>query len=177
MRLLRWFLIGMAFIVVPDALAQLTLCTGPPLPSGATWIYFNPPAPNSAQPVAITVGLYSYNPVGTPPQVQLQGNVISVTFAVNFNGFLPNPVTCGTAFAGPLAEGVYTVNLYIPDAPVPFLAGTTSLVVGAAPAAPATIPTNSVAGLAGLASLLSLAAWHYVRRRSPSHRSPVSLLR
>jgi hypothetical protein len=174
MRVLRWFLIGMTFIVVPDALAQFTLCAGPPLNNGGTWIYFNPPAPNSAQPVAITVGLGSYNPVGTPPQVQLQGNVINVTFAANFNGFLPTPVACGTAFAGPLAQGVYTVNLYILDltvaGPVPFLAGTTSLVVGAAPAAPATIPTNSVAGLAVLASLLSLAACHYFRRRSPPRR-------
>jgi hypothetical protein len=174
MRPLRWFLIGMTFIVMPDALAQLSLCTGPPLPSGATWIYFNPPAPNSAQPVAITVGLSSYIPVGTPPQVQLQGNVINVTFASNFTGFLPPPATCGTAFAGPLAQGVYTVNLYILDltvaGPVPFLAGTTSLVVGAGPSVPATIPTNSVAGLAVLALLLSLAACHYVRMRSPPRR-------
>ena len=99
------------FIVVPDALAQFTLCAGPPLNNGGTWIYFNPPAPNSAQPVAITVGLNAYDPVGTPPQVQLQGNVINVTFAANSNGFLPTPVACGTAFAGALAAGLYTVNL------------------------------------------------------------------
>ena len=95
MRHLRWFLIGITFIVVPDALAQFTLCAGPPLNNGGTWIYFNPPAPNSAQPVAIAVGQIAYIPVGTLPQVQLQGNVINVTLAANFTGFLPPPVACG----------------------------------------------------------------------------------
>jgi hypothetical protein len=135
---------------------------------------FNPPAPNSAHPVAIAVGRNAYVPVGTPLQVQVQGNIINVTLAANVTGFLPPPVACGTAFAGPLAAGLYTVNLYILDltggAPVPFLAGTTSLAVLAGPIVPAAIPTNSVASLAVLASLLSLTAWHYVRRRSPARR-------
>ena len=172
MRHLRLFVIGILFVVMPDALAQIALCTGAPLPgSFAPWITFNPLAPNSAQLVAITVGRSSYIPVGTPPQVQVQGNVINVTFAANFTFLSPPPQpTCGTAFAGPLAQGVYTVNLYILDlnlgGPIPFLAGTTSLVVGAAPAAPLTIPTNSAASLAVLALLLALMAWYHLRRRT-----------
>jgi hypothetical protein len=151
MRHLRWFLIGVTFFVVPDALAQIFPCTGPPLPGpNAFWIYFNPSAPNSANPFAITVGGGSYIPVGTPPQVQVQGNIINVTFAANFTFLSPPPQpTCGGAFAGPRTPGVYTVNLYILDlnlaGPVPFLAGTTSLVVSAAPARTpeyAVVPAN-----------------------------------
>src|SRR5258708_37836693 len=135
MRHLGWFVIGILFVVVPDAMAQISPCTGAPLPgSHGPWLQFNPPAPNSAQLVAITVGASSYIPVGTPPQVQLQGNIINVTFAADFLGLTTPPFpTCGTAFVGPLAQGVYTVNLYILDrnlgGPVPFLAGTPSFSV------------------------------------------------
>lgn len=150
----------MAGAVTPQALAQISLCTGTPFTGG--YVNFNPANPDAAQAVAISVGRVAYKPVGVTAIVT--GSVIDITLNATFIGILPPPVECDTVNVGPLAPGTYTVNFFVLDVGIvggtPFLAVTTSLTVGAAP-----IPTTSQSVLAALAVALTILAFFWIRRR------------
>ena len=131
--------------VTPQALAQVSLCTGTPFPGG--YVNFNPPLPDASQAVAISVGRWGLKPVDV--RAQVAGSVINVTLdALPIGLGTPPPAQCDTVNVGPLAPGTYTVNFFIFDVGVvgatPFLAVATSLAVQAAP-----IPTVSRSVVAG----------------------------
>src|SRR5258708_1313068 len=98
--------LALSFVAVAPCEAQSFNCNELP---GDGVILFSPSMPNSSQPVAISVGLGHYNPIGAVAAVQ--GNSINVVLNSTYNLF-PVPRECVTTIVGPLPVGTYTVNLF-----------------------------------------------------------------
>jgi len=81
------------------------------------YISVEPASPDSTQQVTISVNAYSYDPKSV--SVQVQSNTINVTLTANLIGFLAPPPTCLTSSVGPLAPGIYNVNLILVDPSAP----------------------------------------------------------
>ena len=165
LRILSAFVL---FSVTICANAQSFTCSTPATPGyiGLAFLEFRPSAPQSMQPVAITVGRVAYTANSLTSQIQ--GSVINVTLTGSFIPFDPPPPTqCLRTTVGPLTAGVYTVNAYLldvflPSAP-PSLIATTSLVVLGTDSA---IPTLGMSGLAVLILLVTIATRHATRTRT-----------
>jgi hypothetical protein len=157
---MRLLLIAAAFIIMPHATAQISLCSGTQLPGGI-YINFTPPTPNSMETVAIAVGRIAYDPHAISAQVHANSIDVTLTATLNPTG-VPPPVACDTVTVGPLAAGSYTVAFFVIDPnvvnPVPFLAGTTTLVVASAFSP---IPTTSSIALLALTLLMAAIAYSY----------------
>jgi hypothetical protein len=161
-------LITVALCCITSAGASTVSCNSQNV---AEYIAIAPASPSSAQQITLTVGIFSYDPQSV--SIQLQGNTIGVTLTAAFIGFLPPPPTCIASVIGPLAPGIYTVNLSLFDSNSPqlgtvFLTSTTFAVSGGA----SSIPTMHWVPLVSMCVILALSAARALRRR-PNHQLKV----
>jgi hypothetical protein len=163
----------MAAVAAPCA-AQSIVC---PIQQKEPIIIFSPIAPNSSQPIAITIGLLLWIPVDaiSPQQgavVAVHGNSIDITLSVLkiIAGPPSPPVLCNTVYIGALPRGTYSVNFLIvardADPQIPNLVATTTLQVTGAPEF---VPTISPASVAALSMLLVSVAFLIFRCRANAY--------
>ena len=104
------FLAGALCWSMNASAVSFVLCHSENLPG---YLAIDPVNPGSSQPITITVGRYSYDPKSVT--VEVHGNAIDVTLTANAIDILPPPAACIVAAVGPLAKGVYSVNLKLLD--------------------------------------------------------------